>query len=98
MEAEKIIFASHYPFRECAWILYFARMNQERSHVLALEVVGRKRLIWTACIMALMRMGCPFLKGGQILMGGLGTPHRRRVCDGSFFEYLRGQAKPCGRI
>lgn len=40
VEADKIIFASHYPFYNFPGF-YFARMHQERSYVLALENAGK---------------------------------------------------------
>ena len=39
VKAEKIVFATHFPFVNFSG-MYFARMHQERSYVLALEGAG----------------------------------------------------------
>ena len=92
MEAEKIIFASHYPFQNVPGF-YFARMHQERSYVLALEAAGGKQVNLDGMYYGVDEDGLSFRKAGPyILMGGGG--HRTgEGCDSFSFEYLRGQAR-----
>ena len=92
MEAEKIIFACHYPFQNVPGF-YFARMHQERSYVLALEAGGGKQVNLDGMYYGVDEDGLSFRKAGPyILMGGGG--HRTgEGCDGFSFEYLRGQAR-----
>ena len=65
MEAEKIIFASHYPFQNVPGF-YLPGCIRNAAMCWRWRLLAGKRLIWTVCIMALMRMGCPFERQAPI--------------------------------
>jgi Rieske Fe-S protein len=86
--AEKIVFACHYPFVNFPG-LYFARMHQERSYVLALENAKQIEGMWIGSgehVYSLRRTG------GLLLLGGGG--HRcGENSEGGKYDELRRRAK-----
>lgn len=74
MEAEKVIFACHYPFVDFPG-LYFARMYQQRSYVVALEHAPLPEGI---CIGAGPQSVSLRRWGEYLLLGGGGTAPARR--------------------
>lgn len=87
VRAEHIVFACHYPFPRC-FGLYFARMYQERSYVLALEGAGKLDGPYFEVAPAGLSLR-PW--GDFILLGGGG----HRTGENSFggrFAQLEGQA------
>ena len=87
VEADKIIFATHYPFVNFPG-MHFLRMHQERSYVLALEGAGKIRGMYIGD-------GPDALSfrqfGKYLLLGGMG--HRTGEMDGSSYTKLREQAE-----
>ena len=87
VEADKIIFATHYPFINFPG-MHFFRMHQERSYVLALEGAGNIRGMYIGD-------GPDALSfrqfGKYLLLGGMG--HRTGEKDGSSYAKLREQAE-----
>ena len=88
VEAEKLIFACHYPFVNFPG-MYFARMHQERSYVLALENCGRIDGMWIS-----EGQGSWSFRtyGDLLLLGGVGhrTGENR---EGGQYDALRHKAK-----
>jgi len=88
VRAEKIVFATHYPFVNFPG-LYFARMHQERSYVLALENAPDIQGMWIGPELdgySLRRYGDLLLLGG----GGHRTGENR---EGGRYEELRQKAR-----
>lgn len=68
VDADNIVFAAHYPFVNFPG-LYFMRLHQERSCVLALEDAGR----WEGMYLGIDKGGLSFRGNGDLtLMGGNG--------------------------
>lgn len=88
VHAEHIVFACHYPFVNFPG-MYFARMHQERSYVLALENAALGNGMWIGAGTG----GFSFRNtGGLLLLGGGG--HRcGDNCAGGSYELLRQKAK-----
>ena len=88
VRAEKIVFATHFPFLNFPG-LYFARMHQERSYVLALENAAPIEGMWIG-----PRQGGYSLRswGELVLLGGGGhrTGENR---EGGRYEDLRQKAQ-----
>nr|WP_317282837.1 FAD-dependent oxidoreductase [uncultured Sellimonas sp.] len=83
VKAEKIIFASHYPFINFPG-MYFTRMHQERSYVLALEHAGRLKGMYIGD----EPYSYSFRQyGDYVLLGGRG--HRTGENKGGRFDNLR---------
>lgn len=92
MEAEKIIFACHYPFMNVPGF-YFARMHQERSYVLALENGDGREAKLDGMYYGIDKNGLSLRKAGPyILLGGQGR-RTGEECDSFAFEALREQAR-----
>ena len=88
IRAEKIIFACHYPFINFPG-MYFARMHQERSYVVALKNAGQIEGMWIGG----EKGGYSFRNYGDLLLLG-GEGHRTGesgVCGR--YETLRQKAK-----
>lgn len=87
VRAERIVFASHYPFVNAPGF-YFARMHQERSYVLALADAWLPR----DCYLGVDGDGLSLREAeGLLLLGGGG--HRTGENEGGKYEALRGAAK-----
>jgi len=88
VEAEEIVFACHFPFVNVPG-LYFARMHQERSYVLALEHAGRVNGMY----LGVGERALSFRNYGPYLLLG-GENHRtgENSCGGRY-EALRRQAE-----
>lgn len=90
VEAEKIVFACHYPFVNRPGY-YFLRMHQERSYVLALK--GAQVL--HGMYLGIDRDGLSFRPAGEMLLLG-GENHRTGENPrGGQYEYLLHQAEIC---
>lgn len=88
VEAEKIVFASHFPFVDFPG-LYFARMHQERSYVLALEQAGAIKGMYIgagADAFSFRQYGPYLLLGGQAHRTGKNE-------EGGRYEKLREAAR-----
>lgn len=100
MEADKVIFACHYPFMNVPGF-YFARMHQERSYVLALDNGEGKEGKLDGMYYGIDENGLSFRNAGPyILMGGKGR-RTGEECGSSAFVYLREQARalwPAARV
>jgi len=88
VEAEQVVFATHFPFVNFPG-MYFARMHQERSYVLALEDAG-------ALDGMFLGSGAEVFSfrdyGGLLLLGGAG--HRTgEGSQGGHYEALRQKAR-----
>lgn len=98
MTAEKIVFATHFPFPDWPGF-YFARMYQERSYVLAVEApVGGKNGTMDQPALDGMYYGIDAdglsfrSAGSRILLGGMG--HRTGECrTENPYDSLRKRAK-----
>lgn len=88
VEADKIIFASHYPFYNIPG-LYFARMHQERAYMLALENAGSMEGIY----LGIGQEPYSFRGYGKyILLGGCGCRTGENPMGGNI-ERLRQVAR-----
>lgn len=88
VQAEKIVFACHFPFVNFPGI-FFARMHQERSYVLALEYAGQVDGMWIGA-----EQGSLSLRsyGNLLLLGGGG--HRTgENKQGGRYDMLRYAAR-----
>ncbi len=93
VEAEQIVFASHFPFINVPGY-YFARMYQERSYVVALEGAERPEGMY----LGIDRDGLSFRTCGDLLLlggGGHRTGENRRngAGGGCGYEALRCRAR-----
>lgn len=87
VQADKIVFATHYPFVNFPG-MYFLRMHQERTYVLALEDAGSIRGMYIGD----GPEGLSFRKYGKyLLLGGKG--HRTGENQGSSYAELREAAE-----
>ena len=87
VRAEKVVFACHYPFPRLAG-LYFTRLHQERSYVLALEAATPVDGMWIGADGdPLSLRGCHNL----LLLGGGGHRTGENSAGGQY-EWLRKQA------
>lgn len=95
VRAEKVVFATHYPFVNFPG-LYFARMHQERSYVLALENAGQVDGMYIGA----EDNGYSFRNYGELLLFG-GEGHRSgENSQGGRYDALRQMAGvlfPAGR-
>lgn len=88
VKAEHIVFACHYPFVNFPG-LYFARMHQERSYVLALEHAANVDGMY----LGVGENAYSFRNYGDLLLFG-GENHRTgEVFAGSHYDALRKKAK-----
>ncbi|MBQ1459911.1 MAG: FAD-dependent oxidoreductase [Oscillospiraceae bacterium] len=88
VRAEKIVFATHYPFINFPG-LYFARMHQERSYVLALENAPRIDGMWVGPKLD----GYSFRRYGNLLLLGGGGHRTGENREGGRYEDLRQKAR-----
>lgn len=87
LEAEHIIFACHFPFVNFPG-MYFARMHQERSYVLALEGAAQVDGMWIGA----ENGSCSLRNYGELLFLG-GENHRTgENREGGRYERLRQKA------
>lgn len=95
VRAEKVVFATHYPFVNFPG-LYFARMHQDRSYVLALENAGQVEGMYVGA----EDKGYSFRNYGALLLLG-GENHRTgENSGGGRYDALRKTAAelfPAGR-
>lgn len=87
VRAEKIVFASHYPFIKSHG-LYFARMHQERSYVLALEQAGALDGMY----LGIDEEGYSFRNSGNLLLLGGGGHRTGENSAGGKYAALRKAA------
>ena len=88
LRAEKIIFTCHFPFVNFPG-MYFARMHQERSYVLALENAGKIEGMWIGAETG----AYSFRRYGKLLLLG-GEAHRcGENSEGGRYEALRKKAR-----
>ncbi len=88
VRAETVVFASHYPFVNFPG-MYFARMHQERSYVLALENAARVDGMWIGA----GQNAYSFRNYGDLLLLG-GEGHRcGENSAGGRYEALRQKAR-----
>lgn len=88
VEAEKIVFASHYPFINVPGY-YFARMYQERSYVLALRQAQKMKGMY----LEVDGYGFSFRSQGDILLFGGGSHRTGKNKKGGKYELLREKAE-----
>ena len=88
VRAEKIVFATHYPFVNFPG-LYFARMHQERSYVLALENAPQIGGMWVGPKLD----GYSFRRYGDLLLLGGGGHRTGENREGGRYEDLRQKAR-----
>lgn len=86
--AEHIVFACHYPFVNFPG-MYFARMHQERSYVLALENAAQMDGMWIGA----GDNAYSFRNYGKLLLLGGGGHRCGENSDGGKYELLRQKAK-----
>ena len=88
VQAEKIVFATHFPFINFPG-MYFARMHQERSYVLALKGIGQV----DGMFLGEGKNAYSFRNYGDFLLFG-GESHRTgENKDGGRYDALRKKAK-----
>lgn len=87
VRAEHVVFACHYPFVNFPG-LYFARVHQERSYVLALENARCPDGIWIGAESG----GYSFRRYGDLLLLGGGGHRTGENHAGGHYEALRMQA------
>lgn len=90
VRAERIVFACHYPFVNFPG-LYFARMHQERSYVLALENATCADGMWIGA----GDDGYSFRRYGDLLLFGGGGHRSGENRAGGRYEELRKRAAEC---
>ena len=84
VEAEKIVFACHYPFVIRPGY-YFLRMHQERSHVVALEHAGNIGGMY----LGIDAEGLSFRPAGDLLLlGGKGYRTGENPCGGQYASLM----------
>lgn len=88
VEAENIVFASHYPFVNLPGY-YFARMYQERSYVLALEQAQKMKGMY----LEVDGNGLSFRSQGDILLFGGGSHRTGKNKNGGKYEMFREKAE-----
>ncbi len=88
VRAEQIVFACHYPFVIFPG-LYFARMHQERSYVLALEHAAQVDGMWIGAEQG----AYSFRNYGDLLLLGGGGHRCGENSAGGKYELLRQKAK-----
>ena len=93
VRAEQIVFACHYPFVNVPG-MYFARMHQERSYVLALENAAQMEGMWIGAETS----GYSFRRYGELLLLGGGAHRCGEGSGGGRYEALLNSARewfPC---
>ncbi len=90
VEAEKIVFACHYPFVNRPGY-YFLRMHQERSYVLALKEAQTLHGMY----LGIDKEGLSFRPAGEMLLLGGGNHRTGENPMGGQYEYLLRQAEVC---
>ncbi len=90
VEAEKIVFACHYPFVNVPG-LYFARMHQERSYVVALRNAGPMEGMWIGAEQG--ENNWSFRSYHDLLLLGGGGHRTGENSKGGQYERLRKQAR-----
>ena len=88
VRAEHIVFACHFPFVNFPG-MYFARMHQERSYVLALENAGQVDGMWIGAGVG----GYSFRNYGKLLLLGGGGHHCGENSTGGRYALLRQAAR-----
>ena len=88
VEAEKVVFACHYPFVNRPGY-YFLRMHQERSYVLALK----KAQTLHGMYLGIDRDGLSFRPAGEMLLMGGGNHRTGENPMGGQYEFLLHQAE-----
>lgn len=88
VEAEHIIFATHYPFINMPGY-YFLRMHQERSYVVALEHAARLDGVY----LGVDPEGLSFRNSGELLLLGGGSHRTGENSAGGRYDALRAQAR-----
>lgn len=88
LRAEHIVFACHYPFVNFPG-LYFARMHQERSYVLALSGAGRMEDMYYG----VDREGLSFRPAGDLLLLGGGGHRTGENASGGQYAALSQAAR-----
>ena len=88
VRAKQIVFACHYPFVNFPG-LYFARMHQERSYVLALEHAAQVDGMWVGAASDAFS----FRNYGKLLLLGGGGHRCGENSAGGKYELLRQKAK-----
>lgn len=88
LEANRIVFACHYPFVNFPG-LYFARMHQERSYVLALEHAAQVDSMWIGADQG----AYSFRNYGDLLLLGGGGHRCGENSAGGKYALLRQKAK-----
>ena len=95
VQAEQIVFACHYPFVNFPG-MYFARMHQERSYVIALENAAPMDGMWIGAEQG----AYSFRNYGPLLLLGGGGHRCGENSAGGRYDLLRQQAArwfPCSR-
>ena len=87
VQAEQIVFACHYPFVNFPG-MYFARMHQERSYVIALENAARMDGMWIGA----EQWAYSFRNYGPLLLLGGGGHRCGENSAGGRYDLLRQQA------
>lgn len=87
VQAEQIVFACHYPFVNFPG-MYFARMHQERSYVIALENAARMDGMWIGAEQG----AYSFRNYGPLLLLGGGGHRCGENSAGGRYDLLRQQA------
>ncbi len=88
VEAEKVVFACHYPFVNRPGY-YFLRMHQERSYVLALKEAQTLHGMY----LGIDRDGLSFRPAGEMLLMGGGNHRTGENPMGGQYEFLLHQAE-----
>lgn len=88
VKAKQIVFACHYPFVNFSG-LYFVRMHQTRSYVLALENVPQ----WNGMYIGAESNGYSFRGCGNLLLMGGGQHRTGENSSGGKYEMLQNAAK-----
>lgn len=88
VKAKHIVFAAHYPFVNFPG-LYFARMHQERSYVLALRDAPQL----DGAYLGIDNDGCSFRNAGELLLLGGGSHRTGTNPSGGQYSSLRKNAQ-----
>ena len=88
VRAEKVVFACHYPFPRLAG-LYFTRLHQERSYVLALEGAAPTDGMWIGADGEKLSLR----RWGNLLLFGGGGHRTGENTEGGQYELLRKRAR-----